>query len=31
VGDGTRFLVNTLLDADNAPINVVHNWQSPLK
>jgi eukaryotic-like serine/threonine-protein kinase len=26
--DGRRFLVNMLLDADDAPINVVHNWRA---
>jgi serine/threonine protein kinase len=25
--DGKRFLVNMLLEADDAPINVVHNWR----
>ena len=25
--DGQRFLVNTILDSDSAPINVVTNWQ----
>ena len=29
--DGKRFLVNMLLEADDAPINVVHNWQAGLK
>jgi serine/threonine protein kinase len=29
--DGKRFLVNMLLDADDAPINVVQNWQTALK
>ena len=26
--DGKRFLVNMLLEADDAPINVVHNWRA---
>ena len=25
--DGTRFLVNMLLDADDAPISIVQNWR----
>ena len=29
--DGQRFLVNTLLEVDDAPINVVHNWRAALK
>ena len=29
--DGKRFLVNMLLEADDAPINIVHNWQATLK
>ena len=29
--DGTRFLVNMLLEADDAPINVVHNWRAVVK
>jgi Tol biopolymer transport system component len=29
--DGKRFLVNMLLDADDAPINVVYNWRTALK
>ena len=29
--DGTRFLVNMLLEADDAPINVVHNWRAAVK
>ena len=26
--DGKRFLVNMLLDADDAPISIVQNWQT---
>ena len=26
--DGKRFLVNMLLEADDAPINVIHNWRA---
>ena len=26
--DGQRFLINMLLEADDAPINVVQNWNS---
>jgi hypothetical protein len=26
-----RFLVNVLLDTDDEPINVVHNWTAELK
>ena len=29
--DGKRFLVNMLLDADDAPINIVQHWQVALK
>jgi serine/threonine protein kinase/Tol biopolymer transport system component len=29
--DGQRFLVNMLLDTDDEPINVVHNWTAGLK
>jgi serine/threonine protein kinase len=29
--DGKRFLVNMLLEADDAPINVVHNWRAVVK
>jgi Tol biopolymer transport system component len=29
--DGKRFLVNMLLEADDAPINVVYNWRTTLK
>jgi eukaryotic-like serine/threonine-protein kinase len=29
--DGQRFLVNTILEEDDAPIKVVHNWQAALK
>ncbi len=29
--DGTRFLVNMLLEADDAPISVVQNWQETVK
>ena len=29
--DGKRFLVNMLLDADDAPINIVQHWQATLK
>jgi hypothetical protein len=29
--DGQRFLVNTILETDDAPMNVVHNWQAGLK
>ena len=29
--DGKRFLVNMLLDADDAPINVVQHWQATVK
>jgi hypothetical protein len=29
--DGKRFLVNMLLEADDAPINVVHNWRATVK
>jgi len=29
--DGKRFLVNMLLDAEDAPINVVYNWRTTLK
>jgi serine/threonine protein kinase/Tol biopolymer transport system component len=29
--DGQRFLVNMLLDADDAPITIVHNWQTNVK
>ena len=29
--DGTRFLVNMLLEADDAPINVVHNWRAVMQ
>ena len=28
--DGKRFLINTLLDVDDAPINVVQNWRTAL-
>ena len=28
--DGKRFLVNTLLEGDDTPINVVHNWQATI-
>lgn len=29
--DGKRFLINTLLDVDDAPINVVQNWRTALQ
>jgi hypothetical protein len=29
--DGKRFLVNMMLDADDAPINVVQHWQATVK
>jgi len=29
--DGQRFLVNMLLEADDAPINVVQNWRAVVK
>jgi len=29
--DGQRFLVNMILDADDAPINVVSNWRAALQ
>jgi hypothetical protein len=29
--DGQRFLVNTLLESADSPINVVYNWQTGLK
>ena len=29
--DGKRFLINTLLEADDAPINVVQNWRTALQ
>ena len=29
--DGKRFLVNMLLDADDAPISVVQNWQATVQ
>ena len=29
--DGKRFLVNMLLDADDAPINIVQHWQATVK
>ena len=29
--DGKRFLVNMLLDADDAPISVVQHWQATMK
>jgi hypothetical protein len=29
--DGKRFLVNMLLETDDAPINVVHNWRAVVR
>ena len=29
--DGTRFLVNMLLDADDAPISIVQNWRATVQ
>ena len=29
--DGTRFLVNMLLDADDSPISVVQNWRATVQ
>ena len=29
--DGKRFLVNMLLDADDAPISIVQNWQTTVQ
>ena len=29
--DGQRFLVNVVLDTEDAPINVISNWTSPIK
>ena len=29
--DGKRFLVNTLLNGDDAPISVVQNWQAGVR
>jgi hypothetical protein len=29
--DGQRFLVNMILEADDAPINVVQHWAAELK
>ena len=31
VRDGKQFLINRLLDADSAPINVVVNWRTVLQ
>jgi hypothetical protein len=29
--DGQRFLVNMVLDAEDAPINVISNWRAGIK